>query len=246
MSSATLQDAVAIQRLHTSSRHIATGDMRLSRGELETARRHREWLRQLPKRLGMPLTRIAKLSNVATSTLTRPLNEGEDGTSTLRATTIEKIVQRHHVTPPDTPGVVQVRAQSHSEARILGDPYRSEGELLALSTEDPHVAAVARALAHDGRCEVWRLWLDLEGDLLVARDLLAVALDRQPRPNDLVLGEVRHPDGVSHVFRTYAPPHLIARSGRGPLMKPLYVDDDTVKVRGVVIASARLSYAQAP
>lgn len=205
----------------------------MPRGTKATARLHREWLRTLPKVTGKALTRLAQEINIAPSTLTRPLKEGDDGTSTLNATTIEKIVAATGVQPPAQLGAP---APGRRAARGFGEeaaPYQ-------IGPDDPIAAAIAALVGERNGVAPWVLRsraVELAGFL--PGDVLLLDLNATPQPGDLVCAQVydwprMKAESVVRVFER-APPIelLLARSYEHH--QPLVVDGERVQIKGVFL-----------
>jgi hypothetical protein len=209
--------------------------MHLPRGDAVTARLHRAWLSNLPRVTGKPLTRIATESKVSPSTLTRPLQEGEDGVSTLHANTIAKIVAAFGVAPPV--GLVLPRPDG-SRAGFGEDaaPYAPEpGDALA--------AAVAALTGHSNAISPWTLKtraLELAGYL--PGDIVLVDLgNTDPQPGDAVCAQVYdwkegRTETVMRLYERAAPVDLlVARSSDPAFAPPLVVDGERVVIKGVLL-----------
>ena len=96
-----LQDVAEIGVLHTANSDFAIGKLHLSQKSDQTvARLHREFVRKVVEHTHTPPTRIATELKIAPSTLTRLLNEPDNGKATLRATTIAKLEVYSGLTAP--------------------------------------------------------------------------------------------------------------------------------------------------
>lgn len=227
-----LQDAVKISASHTTRRIFATREMQLPRGDPSTARLHREWLKKLPSITGKTLTRIAKEIRIAPSTLTRPLQEGDDGISTLHANTIGKVVEHTKVPAPGELGA----PPRGRRTRLLGEevtPFKPD-------PNDP-VEAVIAALVGQGRAVTsWRLVsraVELAGYL--PGDVLLLDTDARPAPGDLVCAQVRDwpamvPETVVRIFER-APPVDLLVAHSYEHHQPLVVDGERIVVQGVFL-----------
>lgn len=212
----------------------------MPRGDILTARSHREFLgrvRSYAERSGKTLTQIAKESRVAPSTLTRPLEEGDDGTSTLHANTIAKIVAQTGVHPPTEP---ELHSLSGRRGAIPGEdaaPFRAE-------PDDPILAAV-QALAPSLANPAGALWtirtraVELAG--FAPGDVAILEADRRPVPGDIVSAwAVAWPHNRGETLvRVYerAPPIelLVPRSLDPSLQQPIVIDGERVVVKGVFL-----------
>lgn len=209
--------------------------MQLPRGDAGTAKAHRDWLRDLPRLTGEPLTRIAQKSNVAPSTLTRPLQGGEHDTSTLHAHTIEKIVAAFGVDPP--PGVAPPRPEGARAA------FREDA---AEYTPEPHdpLAGALQALRGGSNAiaafTVKTRAIELAG--VLPGDVVLVDLNNvDPVPGDIVCAQVydwgrMRAETVMRVFERAAPVDLlVSRSADQAFAAPIVVDGERVVVKGVLL-----------
>jgi len=201
------------------------------RGDLATARLHREWLRGLPARTGKSLTKIAEDTGLARSTLTRPLKEGDQGTSTLHASTIEKVVQATGVAPPA--GSVARPQPAFSEE---ASPYNFG------NPGDPLRATLKAMIGDRNGIDPWTLKtraLELAGYL--PGDIVLVDLNASPRPGDAVCAQVydwssMKAETVMRVFERAPPVEvLVARSMDPAFAAPIVVDGERVVVKGVLL-----------
>lgn len=207
----------------------------MPRGDAATARLHRDWLRNLPALTGKPLTRLAQEIKIAPSTLTRPLKEGDDGTSTLHANTIAKVVAHTHVAPP---GELGAPPPGRRPARGFGE----EAAPFVFSTNyDAVLEAALKALAGESNSIApWQLRtraVELAGFL--PGDVLLLDLNATPKPGDLVCAQVydwQHmkAETVVRIFDRAAPVELLlARSFEH--YQPLVVDGERVTIKGVFL-----------
>jgi hypothetical protein len=225
-----LQDAVNDFGGHTSSRVFAPAELQLPRGDRQTAALHRAWLRDLPRLTGMPLTRLAHRIKIAPSTLTRPLTEGDDGTSTLHANTIAKVVAHTGAAPPGgaTTGTSRLGFGEDAAPYSVepGDPL--EAAIQALSAG---AAAVAPWLL---ATRVVELAGFLPGDLL-----LLDPSNLHPATGDLVAAQVH--DWQHHrqatVVRLFerAPPVELLVTRSLEQAPPLVVDGERIVIKGTFL-----------
>lgn len=228
-----LQAEALSQELHTSGRVLATGRMQLPRGDHTTARLHRDWLRLVAAQSHKPLTRIAKEIGIAPSTLTRPLTEGDQGTSTLHATTIEKISAHTGIAPP--------AAATPAPRR----PLRGMAEeAVPFETADQAIRkAVDALIAGRNGFVAWTLKTrSLEAAGFLSGDIALLDLNATAGPGDAVCAQVYDWHGDSHetVWRIYDPPILLGAAYDFSLRpKPLIVDNDRVVIKGVITGMLR-------
>jgi hypothetical protein len=209
--------------------------MHVPRGDLQTARVHREWLRKLPEMTGKPLTRIAKEIKIAPSTLTRPLKEGDDGTSTLHANTIAKIVAHTGAPVPTTQGPPASGRRSRQGFSEDAVPFTAQAG-------DPINAAVAAFTANHEAFALWTIRtraVELAG--FTPGDIAILDLNGAPQPGDVVCAQVYNwgrmsAETVVRVFERAAPVELLVAKTLDPgLQQPIVIDGERVIVKGVFL-----------
>lgn len=221
----------------------------MPRGDHQTARRHREWLAALPAITGKQLTTIGKLAGIAPSTLTRPAKEGEQGTSTLHATTIDKIIDYFH-----TQGILVPRPAGDLSitSMAMRRPTRGLAEEAVVfdhRAEGPLAAAVRAMIA--GRDHVMSVTLvtkAIEGAGYLHGDILIYDLNGTPQPGDVVRAQVYDRNGEIEetVWRRYDPPYLVGLTHDLTAMpKPLTEVPGRVVIMGTVIGMIRPATARA-
>jgi transcriptional regulator with XRE-family HTH domain len=193
--------------------------------------RQRGWLRQVMAATGLKPTQIAREAGVSDTTLSRLLNN-PDYTGTLSEVTIERIKTAYRVPGP-------------GEAPIKGGPALiiSEAERVDVLALEKNAAQAVNALAQEHKdAEIWRLHTSslenagyLPGDLVVLDPLIA------PHSHDAVCVNVTEwsRGGSEMVWRIYEPPFLTSSTSRHLTSKPLLLDNDRIKVRGVIVGSIR-------
>jgi hypothetical protein len=203
-----------------------------------TARLHREWLKALPGLTGKKLTTIAREIRVSPSTLTRPLSEGNNGTSTLHANTIAKIIAATGAPPP--------------QSEIEGPPRRGHAGALRTatgdvtpfvpSTDDPVSAAVETLVAGANSIAAYTVRsraLELAGFL--PGDVVLVDLaNTHPRPGEAVCAIVREwsgarPATIIRIFEHAPPINLLVAHTAGAQLAPIVVDNVRVTILGVLL-----------
>lgn len=217
----------------------------MARGDHQTARLHREWLNSLPAIIGMQLTTLAKQAGVAPSTLTRPVKEGDLGTSTLNAMTIEKIVAyclTQGVTVPWPQGNVAPPI-SAAPARHLHHGVPEEGTPFNSKAETALAAAVRAMIgAREDVIPVTLLTSAIDGLGYLPGDILIYDMRAMPRAGDVVRALVKDRNGniEETVWRLYDPPYLVGMT-RDPahMPKPLTEVPSRVEIVGVAIGMIR-------
>lgn len=206
----------------------------MPRGDQATATIHRQWLRDVAATTRKPLTRIAKEINVSPSTLTRPVAEGEDGTSTLHARTIAKIVAHTGIAPPQPfPG-------SHHLGR---PPIGLGGDAIPFDTgtADPISTAVLALIgARNGVSAVTLHSHALELAGYLPGDVVLLDRNATPQSGDIVLAEIeewpRHTaKTVLRMLQRAAPIDLLIARSLDPAFLPIVVDGERVTIKGVIL-----------
>lgn len=190
----------------------------------------RAWLREVLARTGDTPTSLARKAGIAQSTLTRFLNEEEDGPMlTLR--TVSKIA---HVVGMAPEGFVTPPVD------IVPSGLR-EGEAVpldSLSSLDAHVQESLDALTR-GRnaADVWRLTTSALAQIgYLPGDFIVVDLGIVAEAGDVVCAQhYAWPTASAEtIFRIYEPPYLVAAGNDPALRRPLVVDGERVIIKGVV------------
>lgn len=208
----------------------------MARGTASTAKIHRAWLRKLPSAIGKSLTAVAKEINISPSTLTRPLKEGDDGTSTLHANTIQKVVDRFGIAPPAD--VTAAPLSGRRELQGFGEeaqPYQSR-------SGDP-VEAALRALGAGRTVAPWTLGTRaLEFAGYMPGDVVLVDLaNASPQPGDAVCAQVydwqnNRTETIMRVFeRASGVNLLVAKTADMTIRQPHVVDGEKVVIKGVLL-----------
>lgn len=194
------------------------------------AKLHRDFVKRVVEHTGTPPTRIATDIKVAPSTLTRLLNEPDNGKATLRATTIAKLEAYSGLTAPtlESPdGVVPVSGP------------REDALPFDLRDGDDSVAAAIKAVVGTRKTiEPWTMRSRaLECAGYMPGDVVLVDLSTMPRVGEPACAQVRNWRGgtAETIFRLLEPPYLVAATFDATLRKPLLVDDDRVIVKGLIL-----------
>lgn len=235
MSSATSQVEVGIAQLHTSSSVVAPQGLHLAKPKkptvAPTGQMQRQWLRSVIDETGIKATPLASLSGIATSTLTRFLEEGDDNPHTLHPTTIEKIAKATGIAPP-------AAAAAPTKRFVRG--LRDDGVkfVAADHIDGPAIENALKALkAGRNNVDAWTLKSrSLEAAGYFPGDVVLVDLSRHPQPGDIVAAQVLDDRGEAKetAFRFYEPPFLVALSYEPAFRKPQVLDHEKVAILGVV------------
>lgn len=209
----------------------------MPRGDHRTARLHREWLRSVEAKTGKKLTTLAKAMKIAPSTLTRPVKEGDEGTSTLHATTIEKIVE---FTGIPGPGAMATTAQA---MRRPQRGFAEEAMPFDAGAATPLAAAVKAMIAgRDHVMPVTLLTRAIEGAGYLQGDVLIFDLNGVAQAGDVVRAQVydRRGEIEETVWRLYDPPYLVGLTRDLTVMPtPLTVAPERVVIMGTVVGMIR-------
>lgn len=190
-----------------------------------------EWVRAVLAHTGLNLAQLAKKIGRAPSTLQRPMNDPA-WQGMLSGRVMAEIAEIAGLRVMEFPGRPKGFMENEAE------PFRT-------GHDDDLDRAVAKAIGEltGGRngCEPWFIHtslLDLHG--ILPGDVMIVDLNRRAKPGDIVCAQIYDyaAGRAETAFRLYDPPFLLSHSARRST-KPLTVDDDTVKVMGVVISLVR-------
>ena len=185
----------------------------------------RDWLNGVRKTTGWSFERIAREADVSPTTLTRFMKP--DYPNLLGLDTIRKISTATRVAAPGELGI-EVKPSGFAESELRHwTPAPEE-----LKNADQLASGV-------DWWEVRSLLLDLEG--LLPGDKIAVDLNRQAQPGDIVLAQVESKSGndVETVLRKYEPPMLTCRTTQREYPGPEFVDGSRVIVMGVAVSLRR-------
>ena len=215
--------------------------MQSARKDGRTAEAWREWLKRLPTLTGKSLTGIAHDIGVAPSTLTRPLHPDDPGTSTPNQRTIDKIVARYKVVPPDFEG----RAPAAPARRPLR-AFFEDAVTYQPGNDETLTSAVRALIAGRNNADPWVIRsrsLELAGYL--PGDIIIVELGATPQIGDIVCAQTNidlHRGTAETVMRIYeragATDVLVAAS-MDPMMRQPIALDHRAEIRGVVVGMVR-------
>lgn len=194
----------------------------------------RLWLNGVLKKTGLSASALARKAGVATTTLTRFLND-ENYRGLPELSTLAKIAA--------VGGVPAIGLDAPAHRKQIG---MAEG--MAFKAKTKRVQAIISALTGDREAAFpWMLTTDaLEGVGYLNGDIVIVDDYQKPDVGDVVC--VQHEQSaaeVSIIFRVYEPPYLVAApidaELRTRLRKPLLVDGSSVRIVGVVTDLVRLA-----
>lgn len=195
--------------------------------EADARRAVRNWLIRVKETTGLSWTQIAKAAGIATSTLTKHVND-PDHPHVLSTLSVAKIARATGLKPPDFfSGGAQTLAEPEAS------PYRPD--------EDSDYDRMIKAYL-DGRPGL-DPWVLTTGALKLAGylpgDIMIVDLNATPQPHDVVCAQVYDFRAMraETIWRRYEPPYLVAVTDNPALLKP--ERDDNAKIKGVVVASFR-------
>jgi hypothetical protein len=190
----------------------------------------RAWLKAVLEKTGLDPTGLAAKAGLHPSTLTRFVNN-ENVTHDLSRRTVSGIEKATGIAY----GQDKVRQRTLGLAEPEGSAYVVEA-----GDGDSRIDEAVRYLvqAQNG-LDPWRLKsraLELAGYL--PGDVLIVDLNAEPEDGDAVVAQ-NYDGGAETIFRIYQKPYLVAAATDRVPRRPLLVDDDTVMIRGVVVAMFR-------
>ena len=193
------------------------------------AKLHREFVRNVVEKTKTPPTRIATDLGIAPSTLTRLLNDADDGKATLRATTIAKLERYSGLAAPTLELADGGKIAVFREDAI---PFEPAGA-------DAAVTAAIRAIVGTRKnIDAWTIRSRaLECAGYMPGDTVLVDLSATPRAGEPACAQVYDWRGGSAetVMRIYEPPYLVAATFDQALRKPLLVDDERVIIKGLIL-----------
>ena len=194
--------------------------------------RQRAWLEEIVRLTGKKPSQIADGAGVSDTTLTRILYHS-DYKGTLSQVTIDRIKAAYKLPGPED-------TTKGRGAALLGF---AEAERFVLTREAPELLAIVNSICKlHNDAEAWRLKtgsLEIAGYL--AGDIVFVDTTVQPAPQDAVcvqIADYQH-GSAETVWRIFDPPFLVGAAHDRTAYKPVLVDNERVKVRGVIVDSLR-------
>jgi hypothetical protein len=197
--------------------------IKLPEARRKTQNEQREWSVELSRWLDLDPTLVAQRAGLAGTTLTRLLND-KKYRGVLRATTVRRLTEFYRVPSPE------------EFARGVQFPG-AEAELVDLKTS-PELVRISHELAgENSNLELWRLRTDmLAAAGYLAGDILFVDPSGTPKRHDVVsaqIFELARTTSVT-VWRVYEPPYLVGAGLDRIGWKPVTIDGERVRLRGVV------------
>lgn len=189
----------------------------------------REWIEAILENLQVTPTELARRAGIAATTLTRFINN-PDYPNDLSRRTVESVSRIAGVRPLQKPGERIRGLSSSSESDLYQHGSIASVDLMIqpfLRRNDIEIYNLnSRALEHEGY---------LPGDVLIV-NLLETAM-----PGDIVCASVQDwkSNQTQIIFRVYEPPFLVAASSDRALRRPLAVDQEIVRIKGVLLGSTR-------
>ena len=182
------------------------------------------YLKKVLAQTGWSQTDLAVRSGLDPSTLSRFMSGGR-ADHALRDYTMVRIQQATGVTVEGTPEAAQGFSDREATPLVLSDETPGRAAIQALIGDQPTVDAwtlTSRALENAG-CR--------PGDTLI------VNLSEKPTPGDIVCAQIYDWNAAraETVFRIFQPPALLSATGDPSLLRPYLLDDNSVKIKGVVL-----------
>lgn len=205
----------------------------MASGDHATARLHREWLRHVSEVTGLPPTTLALKVGIPPSTLTRPLSKSDKGTSTLHASTIDKIVAATGVAPPGSTAIVAARP-------LRG--FAEDAAPYAPEKSDSLTGAVRALIGGRNGVDAWTIKgraLELAGYL--PGDIVLVDLNATPVQGDAVCAQVYDwqqgkAQTVMRIYQRSGPVELLVPRSLDPAYdQTLVLDGERIVIKGVVL-----------
>lgn len=190
----------------------------------------RGWVRAICDFTGLTLTALARDAGVASTTLTRFMND-EKTNHTLSARTLTKIGAVAGLAPLEWP--------AKSNRGGTGDIDAIDLVNGGLGKRPDAVQRVIDALTVDTN-SVQPLVLKtraLEQIGCLPGDILFVDAATQAQAGDLVRAEISDAAGRKKrtVIRIFESPYLLSASAEERFRRPIYIDNDSVQITGVVV-----------
>ncbi len=190
------------------------------------------WLDHIRDSTGFDLSNIATAAGLAPSTLTRFVNHDNFG-HTLTAKTVRRIESRFHMPAYET----RTPPPPHAFLEREAAPF-----VIDQADDNPLMVAIARVAKASNSIDLWILKTDsLAAVGYPAGMVVAVDRDVTPQTGDAVCAQlVDYKRGSAEtIFRVFRKPYLLSAFVNGEPLAPETVNDDTVKIAGVIIAGFR-------
>lgn len=192
----------------------------------DAAHQQRVWLRALLAQMNETPTGLARRAGIASSTLTRFLDD--DSAAMLSGRTIAKLQHVANTTLPAPAAIVGVSPPGLAE---------DEGKPYAVSPNEPLAQAIAALVGSRPSADPWVLTTaHLTEAGILPGDIAIVDLAAEPRGGDVVCAQIYdwRAGRAETVFRLYEPPYLVAATRDRRVRRPEVVDNDRVVIKGVV------------
>ncbi|MEM7067942.1 MAG: hypothetical protein AAF478_03585 [Pseudomonadota bacterium] len=172
------------------------------------------------------LTQLARKIGRSPSTLHRPLND-ENNLTMLSGRVLAEIAEFAGLRVMEFPG--RKKGFTENEA----DPFKFDENSQELTNIEAAVSALCKGHSNKNAWVTRSILLDLAG--LLPGDIVIVDSISSPKTGDIVCAQLFDfsANRAEIAFRIYDPPYLVTRSS-AQMTKPITVDDDTVKIVGVV------------
>jgi transcriptional regulator with XRE-family HTH domain len=189
----------------------------------------RRWIRDILSQSGETPTALARKAGIASTTLTRFLNEQDKTVLSFRS--IAKIAH--------AAGVPPIGLNPATSAGFVEDAVPYDASEAGVKS---YTAAIEALIGERQAASPWIMQsYALEGAGYMPSDVLIVDLNRKPEAGDAVCAQVyQWSQGKAEtLFRIFEPPYLVAASHNPSIRKPLLVDNDRVIIKGVVTEMLR-------
>ena len=193
----------------------------------------RRWIRDILEQSQETPTALARKAGIASTTLTRFLNEQDKTVLSFR--TIAKIAHAAGVSPI---GLAPAPRQQARGFELEASPHDIS------DMENPsHLTAIEALIRGRPAATPWVLQsYTLENAGYLQGDILIVDLNAKPKAGDIVCVQAfQWSQGKSEtIFRIYEPPYLVSATNDPNFRKPLLVDNDRIIIKGVVTETLRV------
>lgn len=197
---------------------------------------YRDWLRRLPNLTGKSHTAMATDIGIAVTTLTKPIRPDDPGVSTPNQRTIDKIVARYGVAPPDFGTALRGPLRGFAED---AEPYEPNGN-------SPLAGAVRALTADRPNIDPWRIKsrsLEMIGYL--PGDVVIIDLGLAPQSGDAVCAQTNidfrrgTAETAMRIYERVGSSFALVSASMDPTFRAPIAVDDRVAIKGVIVGMIR-------
>ena len=197
---------------------------------------YRDWLRRLPSLTNKSHTAMAAEIGIAVTTLTKPIRPDDPGTSTPNQRTIDKIVAKYGVAPPDFGTALRGPLRGFAED---AEPYDPDGA-------EPLPSAVRALIAGRLNVHPWSIRtraLELNGYL--PGDVVLVDQTQMPQTGDAVCAQTNidfrrgTAETAMRIYERVGAAYALVAASMDPAFRAPIAVDDRVTIKGVIVGMVR-------